>query len=220
MKKNVLIIGAGGVAQVVAHKCAQNNDVLGDIQDACRAQGVPADAATAEYAAGQYEINLRHVDDAMRAADHAIMLKHAIKGVAARHRIAATFMAKPFGTQTGSGMHLHMSLLDRDGRNLFAGTDAAGSDLLRWAIGGMGATLADFTAIFAPNANSFRRLQPGAYAPLAATWGYNNRTVALRVPAGSIAATRVEHRSAGADAHPLIGPYGPAHLDALPVAAP
>jgi glutamine synthetase len=183
---------------------AEFDQVLGDIHDACAAQGVPADAATAEYAAGQYEINLRHVDDALAAADHAVMLKRAIKGVSERHGMAATFMAKPFGEETGSGTHLHVSLLDRDGSNLFAGDDERGSDMLRWAIGGMAATLSDFTAIFAPNANSYRRLQPGAYAPVAATWGYNNRTVAFRVPTSGIAATRFEHRAAGADANPYL----------------
>ncbi len=177
---------------------------LDEVREACGIQDIPTHVATAEYAPGQYEINLHHVDDAVKAADHAVLLKRAIRGVAERHGMVATFMAKPFIGLPGNGTHLHVSLRDRAGRNVFDDGTDAGSDALRHAIGGLIATMAESMALFAPNANSFRRIRPGAWVPLAPTWGYNNRSVALRVPAGRGAATRLEHRVAGADANPYL----------------
>jgi glutamine synthetase len=114
-------------------------------------------------------------------------------------------MAKPFAHLAGSGMHLHASLADPDsGANVFADDDPAGSPLLRHGIGGLRTTLADGMAVYAPNANSYRRFRALSYAPVAATWGVNNRTVSLRVPAGPAASRHVEHRVAGADANPYL----------------
>ena len=115
----------------------------------------------------------------------------------------ATFMAKPFADQSGSGLHIHLSLLDRDGRNLF-GETPDGERHLRHAVRGLQDLMAESMLVFAPNANSFRRLRPLTYAPTAATWGWNNRTVALRVPPGGPAARRIEHRVAGSDANPYL----------------
>jgi len=178
--------------------------MLQDIAAACAAQDVPADAALSEYAPGQYEINLWHVPDPVLAADHAVLLKRAIKGVAARHGMGATFMAKPFMEVSASGTHVHFSLLDRDGRNLFDDGSELGSEMLRHAVGGMAATMAEAMALFAPNANSYRRFQSGSYVPLAPVWGLNNRTLALRIPIGPGEARRIEHRVAGADANPYL----------------
>ncbi len=130
------------------------------------------------------------------------MYKRLVRAVAKRHGMEATFMAKPYAGETGSGTHLHISLADGDGGNRFAAE--GGDDLLRHAIGGMGATIRDGMLVFAPNANSYRRFQTLSYAPLAPTWGVNNRTVALRVPIGPPAAKHVEHRVAGADANPYL----------------
>ena len=178
--------------------------VLDDIAAACAVQSIPANVAVAEYAPSQYEINLEHQPDPLTACDHAVLLKRAVKGVARRHGLEATFMAKPFAEFSANGMHIHVSLLDRDGGNAFDDAQVGGDERLRHAIGGLRATMAEAMAIFAPNANSYRRLQPGSYAPLATGWGYNNRTVALRVPAARGAARRVEHRTAGADANPYL----------------
>jgi glutamine synthetase len=112
----------------------------------------------------------------------------------------ATFMAKPFADLAASGLHVHVSLIDPDGDNRFARDQAA----LHHAIGGLQATMAEAMLLFAPNANSYRRLRPLSYAPTAPTWGRNNRTVALRVPSGPTAARRIEHRVAGADANPYL----------------
>ncbi len=168
------------------------------------AQGVPLEGAIAEYAPGQIELTLRHGPDALRAADEAVMYKRLAKGVAPRHGCEATFMAKPFAEHAGSGLHLHVSVDDAQGRNIFAAEDPAGAPALRHAIGGLKATLADGMAIFAPNANSYRRFRANSYAPVAPTWGVNNRTVSLRVPAGPPASRHIEHRVAGADANPYL----------------
>ncbi|MEE8271831.1 MAG: glutamine synthetase family protein [Alphaproteobacteria bacterium] len=174
-------------------------DLLDDVDRAAGDQGIPVDAAVSEYAPGQYEINLRHGDDPVRACDEATLFKRAVKGVAHRHGIAATFMAKPYPDLSGNGLHIHLSLCDGHGRNVFAADDPAGTPALRHAIGGLAATMADGMALFAQNANAFRRFQPNSYAPHAPTWAVNNRSCALRIPAGPSRDRRVEHRVAGAD---------------------
>lgn len=175
-----------------------------DLYAACRHLGVPAEALISEYSPGQMEMGLRHHDNALLACDEAIQFKRAVKGVADRHGLIATFMAKPYAAYAGSGMHLHVSLADDTGRNAFASDDPGPNELLRHAIGGMKATMADAMAIFAPNANSYRRFRKASYAPVTPNWGINNRTVSLRIPASSGAARHVEHRASGADANPYL----------------
>lgn len=177
---------------------------LRDIVRFCHAQNIPADTTISENGPGQYEINLHHVPDALQAADDAVRLKRIVKGVAARDGMSATFMGKPYFDQSGSGLHFHFSILDRKGRNIFAGKDAKGTPALRHAIGGLLATMAESTAIFAPHANSFRRFRPGSGAPTTRSWGYDNRSTALRVPESDRAATRIEHRVCGADVNPYL----------------
>ncbi len=174
--------------------------LLARLQEYCARQDLPAKSAVSEYAPGQLEVNLGHVADPVRAADHAFLLKRAIKAAARAEGGQATFMAKPFADQAANGLHVHVSLLDAAGANHFAAEPAA----LRHAIAGLQATMAEAMLLFAPNANSFRRLKPRSYAPTAPTWGYDNRTVALRVPSGLPAARRIEHRVAGADANPYL----------------
>ncbi|MEM1383429.1 MAG: glutamine synthetase family protein [Pseudomonadota bacterium] len=177
--------------------------VMAEIAQAAKALGAPAETAICEFGAGQFEINLRHVDDALAACDHMVALKRAIRGVARRHRMDASFMAKPFGAMAGSGQHLHLSLWDGDGANVFAGNAAEGSALRR-AVAGVLATMPEAMLIFAPHHNSYRRLTPGSYAPTTAAWGYDNRSVAVRVPEVDGAGARIEHRVAGADANPYL----------------
>jgi glutamine synthetase len=179
-------------------------DFLRGLWAAADAQGLPVEGASVEASPGQLELTLHHRPDALRAADDAILFKRAAKGVARTLRCDATFMAKPFADIGGSGMHVHMSMLGADGANIFASEEAEGAPALAHAIGGMAATMADAMAVLAPNANSYRRFVARSYAPVAPSWGVNNRTVALRIPAGSAAARRVEHRVAGADANPYL----------------
>ncbi|MBD8527777.1 glutamine synthetase family protein [Pseudomarimonas arenosa] len=174
---------------------------INQVSAVCAEQGIPADTAVAEYAPGQFEINLKHRDDPLAACDDALMLKRAIKAVAERCGYQASFMAKPFAEQAGSGMHVHVSLLDQQGNNVFACTPDAPADALRHAIAGLQRHADDCMLMFAPNANSYRRFVLNAFVPLNECWGFNNRTVAMRVPYSDPANVRIEHRIAGADAN-------------------
>ncbi|WP_051609201.1 glutamine synthetase family protein [Fodinicurvata fenggangensis] len=178
--------------------------LLRDISRACEAQSIPTGAISAEYAPGQFEINLRHVDDALKAADDCVLFKRAVKGVARRHGHKATFMAKPYPGEAGSGMHMHVSLLDKKGRNVLDGGDELASPTLRHAIGGLLDLLPQSMAFLAPNVNSFRRFAPNIFVPVTRSWGFENRSVAMRVPLGPAHARRIEHRVAGADANPYL----------------
>jgi glutamine synthetase len=181
--------------------------VLADIFTACEVQKIPADTCVRENGPGQYEVNLKHVADPLAAADHAFLLKRIVKGVARKHGWDATFMAKPYGHLAGSGMHVHMSVLDKSGRNIMAEENGEPSQRLLHAVGGMMTTMADAMLLLAPHANSYRRLCPGTHAPTNITWGLDNRTAAIRViTAGQ--ATRVEHRVAGADCNPYLAVAG------------
>lgn len=175
-----------------------------EIYRCAEAQGLPAETVISEYAPGQFEITLTHREDALQAVDEGIEFKRLIKGVAEQFGMIACFMAKPFAELSGSGMHIHVSLADEQGNNLFASEDPEGNDLLRHCIGGMAATISDCMAIFAPNANSYRRFRPNSYAPIAPTWGVNNRTVTFRVPSGPAPTRHIEHRASGADANPYL----------------
>jgi glutamine synthetase len=175
--------------------------LFNDVYTAAREQGLPAETLMSEYSPGQFEITLHHRDDVLRAVDEAVMFKRVLRGVAQKHGLVACFMAKPFTERAGSGLHVHVSLNDGEGRNRFASDDPAGTQELRQAIGGMKDTMAESMAVFAPNANSYRRFVSESYAPVAPIWGINNRSVSLRIPAGPPVSRHVEHRICGADAN-------------------
>jgi glutamine synthetase len=180
------------------------DDLLEDLAQCIEVQDLPADTAVAEYAPGQYEINLVHQPDALRACDDAFLLKRLIKGVTIEHNYEATFMAKPYDDKAGSGTHIHVSLIDENGVNVMSKESGEYTDMLRWAIGGLMATMHEGMAVFAPNANSYRRFRLNSFVPNCPAWGVNNRSVSLRIPTGGPDATRVEHRVAGADANPYL----------------
>ncbi len=175
---------------------------IDDIYRVAETQKIPVDAIIQEAGPGQFEINLKHRDDMVGAALDGHLLKRAVKAAALANGMEATFMAKPHHDWSGSGMHVHMSLVDANGQNLFAGDPMA--PLFKNAVGGLRDTMGDFMAIWAQTGNSYRRYVPKSYVPMAAHWGINNRTVSLRVLNTSPAATRVEHRIAGADANPYL----------------
>ena len=179
---------------------------LTDLFATCRAQSIPAGATLKEFSPGQFEINLHHVPNAELAADHGVLLKRAVKAVARKHGMAASFMAKPFAEWAGCSLHVHISLLDDGGRNVFAGSSKDGpfSDTLRHAIGGLAKAMPESMAIFAPTANSYRRYRPGVFVPLEPNWGRNHRGVSLRIPLSGTEDTRVEHRPGGADGNPYL----------------
>jgi glutamine synthetase len=178
--------------------------ILQEIVEACAAQDIPCGAISSEYAPGQFEINLHHLEDPLLAADHAVMFKRVVKGVARRHGLRATFMAKPYPDQAGSGLHLHISLLNQAGRNVFDGGKKPASPSLLHAIGGVLDLMPESMALMCPNVNSYRRFKPNIFTPVRRSWGYENRSVALRVPLGDGGARRIEHRIAGADANPYL----------------
>lgn len=184
-------------------------EFLDELMAVCEAQSLPVGTTISEFAPGQFEVNLHHVADPLAACDHAVLLKRVVRAVARRHGTAACFMAKPFGEYTGNGLHLHVSLLRADGTNFFSGGDPALAEppfdaALRHAIGGLQETMADAMAIFAPNANSYRRLRPDFFAPVTPNWGVNHRGVSLRIPLSGPNNLRIEHRTAGADANPYL----------------
>jgi glutamine synthetase len=180
-------------------------DCLQDILEAAKEQGIPADAIVKESAPAQFEVNLHHVPDAIKACDHALLLKRLIKNIAYDHEMDTTFMAKPYPGQAGNGLHVHISLIDKKtGKNIFASEDPQHNAALRHAIGGVLETLPASMAFLCPNVNSYRRFGAQFYVPNAPSWGLDNRTVALRVPTGSADAIRLEHRVAGADANPYL----------------
>lgn len=177
---------------------------LDGLYEAAEATGLPARTLISEYSPGQLEVVLEHRTDALRACDDAILWKRLVKAVAENHGYAATFMAKPYGDRAGSGMHLHVSFADEAGRNLFAGDEPAGNALLRASIAGLEATMAEGMALFAPNANSYRRFRANSYAPVGPAWAIDNRSVPIRVTAGPPSARHLEHRVCGADANPYV----------------
>jgi glutamine synthetase len=174
------------------------------LSEAALAQGIPMSATSKEYAPGQFEANLKHQSEAILAADHCVFLKQIIKAAAKAHGFDATFMAKPYPDRAGTGLHVHVSVLDEAGRNIFDDGSEAGSAQLRHAIGGMQALMPGSMALFAPSLNSYRRFQPDMFAPVNRRWGVNNRSAGLRIPMSPGAARRVEHRVAGADANPYL----------------
>jgi len=175
-----------------------------DLYDACEAMDIPADTVISEAGLGQFEMNLMHSDDALRAADDAWLFKMLVKGLARRHGFAASFMAKPYPDYSGSGMHTHFSVLDDQGNNVFDDGGPKGTDTLHHAIAGCLGGMHDSTLLFAPHWNSYDRLVPEAHAPTGVAWAYENRTAAIRVPSGDPSARRIEHRVAGGDVNPYL----------------
>ncbi|ABL71769.1 glutamine synthetase family protein [Paracoccus denitrificans] len=174
------------------------------LYDACEAMDIPADTAISEAAPGQFEINLMHQADPLKAADDAWLFKLLVKGLARRYGFAGSFMAKPYEAWNGSGMHMHFSVLDEQGRNVFDNGGEEGSEALRHAVAGCLAAMPGSTLLFAPHENSYDRLVPNAHAPTGIGWAYENRTSAIRIPSSGPKARRIEHRVAGGDVNPYL----------------
>jgi len=179
--------------------------LFSDIYNGAELAGITAETMISEYAPGQYELTLHYRTDVMQAADDLMRLKRIVRAQARAHGVTACFMAKPVEQYAGSGMHFHVSMLDDAGRNVFI-EDREGewSPTILHALGGLRATMGESMLVFAPHANSWRRFASQSYAPVSPSWGVNNRSVALRIPAGDIKARRIEHRPAGVDANPYL----------------
>ncbi len=185
-------------------KLDEFDGVLGAIEEACRIQNIPTTSMISEYGAGQFEVNLQHQDDPLLAADHAALLRRAVQGVSRAHGFDASFMSKPFADQSGSGLHLHLSLIDDKGNNIFDPRQRDGDSYLAQAVAGLQATMAESMAIFAPNLNVYRRFKPDEFVPVTRDWGENNRSVAFRIPPSDAGNRRIEHRVSGAEANPYL----------------
>ena len=175
-----------------------------EVYDHCDAMGLDIDTLTHEGGAAQMEINFNH-GDALALADQAFLFKRTVRQTALNHDIHATFMAKPMQYQPGSSMHLHCSVLDSaTGQNIFAGPDGDEAEPFFHALGGLQSYLPVGMALMAPFVNSYRRLSLTYDAPRNVAWGYDNRTVGLRVPMGTSKSKRIENRIPGADANPYL----------------
>jgi glutamine synthetase len=174
-----------------------------EFRDALVKLGVQADTWIHEVGPTQYEINLMH-GDPVAVADQAFLFKYAAKEIALKHGLNAVFMAKPIAGAAGSSMHLHQSVVDASGRNIFSLDDGTEAPCFQQFIAGLQTYVPDLMLIYAPFVNSFRRYVSGSQAPVNVQWGYDNRTTGLRVPASAPAARRVENRLAGADANPYL----------------
>ncbi len=180
------------------------DDFFNDLYDACELMDIPAEAAISEAGTGQFEVNLEHVPDALKAADDAWLFKMLVRGLARNHGMAASFMAKPYEDYAGNGLHTHFSIIDDAGNNMMANDTFEGTELLHNAIAGCLKGIPELALIFAPHGNSYERLVPNSHAPTGICWAYENRTASIRVPGGSLKARRVEHRVAGGDVNPYL----------------
>ena len=179
--------------------------LFSDIYAGSALAGIKAETMISEYAPGQYELTLHYRADVMQAADDLLRLKRIVRAQARANGVTACFMAKPVEAYAGSGMHFHVSMMNAAGKNVFVeAVEGQWSDTILHALGGLRATMGESMLVFAPHANSWRRFASQSYAPVSPTWGVNNRSVALRIPAGDMAARRIEHRPAGVDANPYL----------------
>jgi glutamine synthetase len=181
----------------------EHEELIERIYEYAEAAELGLDTMIHESGTAQLEINFLH-GEPIRLCDQVMVFKRIVRQVALQHRVYATFMAKPMEQQPGSAMHLHVSVIDESGRNLFADDDGADSEIFRHFIGGLQHYLPAMTPLLAPNVNSFRRLRPNFSAPTNVEWGYDNRTCGLRVPISGRHDRRVENRLPGADANPYL----------------
>ncbi|MCL9781282.1 glutamine synthetase family protein [Vibrio sp. S4M6] len=180
------------------------SDFLHDLNTLAQQQGLNTSGALSESAPGQFELNFNHSKNVLKACDDIILAKRLIKQIARKHGFDATFMAKPFSHQAGSGQHVHLSLVDEQDNNLFAQTDGTNTSLFYQTISAILAQANSAIALLCPNVNSYRRFTPGSYVPTVANWAENHRGVALRVPLSDGKNRRIEHRIAGADVNPYL----------------
>jgi len=178
--------------------------LINDIYDAANAVGIEAETIISEYAPGQYELTLKHQNDLLKAADDILRLKRIIRAQSRAHGVTACFMAKPIEGVSGSGMHFHVSMYNKKDKNIFSESKNILNPNLLNALGGLTKTMGESMLVFAPNANSWRRLVLGSYAPVTPNWGLDNRSVAFRIPSSSSMNRRIEHRVSGVDANPYL----------------
>jgi glutamine synthetase len=187
------------------HDDSHHEPLLAEIRDALDAAGIEVEACGAEYAPGQAEINLRY-SDPLSAADNLMFFRYAVKQIAAKNGLLATFMAKPFKELSGSGLHVHQSLWSTDGaRNLFwDGARGGVSALAEQYLAGLLARIPDTYAASVPTPNGYKRITGHSFAPTTLSWGSDNRSTAVRALTRGGRGTRLESRVAASDANPYL----------------
>jgi glutamine synthetase len=176
---------------------------INDVYKYCEAQGIHIDTLSQEMGPAQFEINFLH-GNAVELADQVFLFKRTIREAAIEHEMHATFLAKPMAEDAGSALHVHQSIVDKKGNNIFSNADGEPSDLFRAYIGGLQRYMPEAMLIFAPYVNSYRRFMNPDSSPVNLAWAIDNRTVGLRVPDAPPDARRVENRLAGSDVNPYL----------------
>jgi len=190
-----------GVAVLSIERLSDFGELLSEIIQRCEEQGVATGPVSAELGPGQFEINLHHNDNVLDAADQCVLFHRIVRSLALKHGCRASFMAKPYLDHSGNGFHFHTSLYDGQGNNVLSPDQ---DEKLRHMVAGLLELLPASMTFLAPNLNSYRRLKPGNNTPLTPNWGYENRSVAVRIPLSDPDNRRIEHRVAGADANPYL----------------
>ena len=175
-----------------------------EVYDFCEVQGIDVDTLTHEGGAAQMEMNFNH-GPALQLADQAFLFKRTVREAALRHKVYATFMAKPMQGEPGSSMHIHQSVVDGEGTNIFANAaNGRNTKVFLSHIAGLQKFLPAVMPLLGPNVNSYRRFQRDSDAPINTHWAAENRTVGLRVPQSNAQNRRIENRLAGADCNPYL----------------
>ena len=176
--------------------------VIAPIRNGLTEMGMVIEASNTEYGPGQFEINVQY-DEALRTADNAALFRHCVKDIAAQHGWLASFVAKPFAAESGCGMHIHQSLVGLDGGFPMAANGKL-SDIGRWYLGGLQQHMRSNALFGSPTPNAMRRRVPNSFCPTTDAWGYDNRTVGLRVITGPDQVVRIEQRDGSSDCNPYL----------------
>jgi glutamine synthetase len=177
---------------------------INDLYTYCKAQDIRIDTLSQEMGPAQFEINFLH-GNAIELADQVFLFKRTVREVAIEHEMHATFLAKPMAEEAGSALHIHQSILDKGGENIFSNKDGSASDLFYGYLGGLQTYMPEALLIFAPYVNSYRRFLSRSWAsPVNLAWAVDNRTVGLRVPDSGPEDRRIENRLAGSDVNPYL----------------
>jgi len=176
---------------------------INKVYEYCEAQGIRVDTLTQESGPAQFEINFLH-GNALELADQVFLFKRTVREAAIEHEMHATFLAKPMADEAGSALHIHQSVVDKDGNNIFSNADGEQSELFQGFLGGLQRYMPEALLIFAPYVNSYKRFLNPWSSPVNLAWAVDNRTVGLRVPDSGPEARRVENRLAGSDVNPYL----------------
>jgi glutamine synthetase len=176
---------------------------VNEVYSFCEAQGITVDTISQEMGPAQFELNFLH-GHAVDLADQVFLFKRTVREAAIKHNMHATFLAKPMAEQAGSALHVHQSVVDKHGNNIFSNADGSPSDLFFGFLGGLQHYMNETMLLFAPYVNSYRRFMNPDSSPVNLAWAIDNRTVGLRVPDSAPEARRIENRVAGADVNPYL----------------